>query len=430
VILGAGVAGLVSAKLVLEGGATSVAVVDSYGQPGGNHISIDIGAYTFDIGAIVFEPWSALFEYFPAARAVCVEVPFTPAKVTPAHTVCTYPFSVRDDVLRAGPLEMLRFGVSCLAGRLSVRRIETTRDYAVHWLGDRFFRRSGLANFIQRFHGMPAEDLDAAFAEKRMRWIARSASLSGVAARLSGRGPRPPHRNGLVRPPCGFRGLYASVQQSLEAGGAQFMLGVAITRIKRIGDVFEVTVGSQTIFARRIISTIPIERALVACGLPLAQRLPSLSLVSLFFIFKGERGFTSSILYNFGMTGRWKRVTMFSDSYGHRDGREYFTVEVNMATTDDNAIAEAGKDFVADVAAKGLFRGELRLEGVHCLQNAYPSYPRGSAVLVDSALAQLSSLGIEAAGRQGTFDYLPSAHVVAAAVALRLGGTPQPPPTR
>ena len=63
-----------------------------------------------------------------------------------------------------------------------------------------------------------------------------------------------------------------------------------------------------------VVSTIPIDHVRV-CGLQLTA-LPTVTLISLFFSFSGDRGFASSILYNFAHSGAWKRLTVYSDFYG------------------------------------------------------------------------------------------------------------------
>ena len=61
------------------------------------------------------------------------------------------------------------------------------------------------------------------------------------------------------------------------------------------------------------------------------------------------------------------------------DDREYFAVEV-ISNHVNGSDADAEADFRSHVAANGLFRGDLRLEGSQFLENAYPIY-RGRADL-------------------------------------------------
>ena len=58
-----------------------------------------------------------------------------------------------------------------------------------------------------------------------------------------------------------------------------------------------------------------------------------------------------------------------------------------------------------------MFRGDLKLEGSHVLTNAYPIYSKGAAQNAAQAIARLKSFGIESIGRQGGFNYQPTARV-------------------
>lgn len=159
----------------------------------------------------------------------------------------------------------------------------------------------------------------------------------------------------------------------------------------------------------RVISTIPINHAEEICGLK-SNHLATITLVSLFFSFSGKRGFNPSILYNFSHEGAWKRLTMYSDFYGRVNGREYFTAEV-IGNHVNFSAKTAESDFRRHIAANRLFDGDLRLEGCIVLENAYPIYSEGSSERAALATRALEAFGIESFGRQGGFDYQPTARV-------------------
>jgi hypothetical protein len=71
----------------------------------------------------------------------------------------------------------------------------------------------------------------------------------------------------------------------------------------------------------------------------------------------------------------------------------------------------AEQDFVAHVRANGLFDGDLKLEGSMLLENAYPIYSRRSGEYAARAIRALEAFGIQSFGRQGGFDYQPTARV-------------------
>ena len=92
---------------------------------------------------------------------------------------------------------------------------------------------------------------------------------------------------------------------------------------------------------------------------------------------------------------------MYSDFYGRVDGREYFGVEV-IADRLRASVEDAERDFRQHTSKNGLFDGELRLEGTHTLTNAYP---------IHREVAELREWGVESFGRQGGFQYQPTARV-------------------
>jgi hypothetical protein len=99
---------------------------------------------------------------------------------------------------------------------------------------------------------------------------------------------------------------------------------------------------------------------------------------------------------------------MYSDFYGLSEGREFFTAEV-IGHRVGSAVDAAEDDFRAHCGANRLFVGELRLEGSHTLENAYPIYTAGSGNRARAGVRALRSFGVESLGRQGGFQYQPTA---------------------
>jgi protoporphyrinogen oxidase len=160
----------------------------------------------------------------------------------------------------------------------------------------------------------------------------------------------------------------------------------------------------------RLVSTIPLHRAEALCGMSSEEELETITLLSLYFSFSGKRGFAQPILYNFSHEGGWKRITVYSDFYGRVDDREYFTAEV-IANHVGHSAELAEDDFRKHVSANGLFDGDLRLEGSQMLENAYPIYSNGAEQRAARAIRALKDFGIESFGRQGGFNYQPTARV-------------------
>ena len=415
IVVGAGVTGLVSASVLVRQGASRVLVVDEYAHVGGNHLDHTTKGYTFDVGSFIFQDDSPLLAHFPEMLSRYVPIQPSWAKLTPQGAITAYPFSFRADFIAAGPVEWLRMFASVVVARLFHRRPANARDFARYWIGARMLYRSGLENYMERFCGLPADRVDLGFAQQRMLWIAENASLRRLLRRTSGalrrRGvPPPPGNRQLARPPEGFRHLYAPVVNHLQGQGVTFLLDVASIRLSGLSGEFRLETDRGTFHARRVVSTIPIDHARELVGVPAKRRLPTVSLVTLFFSFAGRRGFGSSILYNFSHGGSWKRLTVYSDFYGEQHAREYFAVEV-IGGQVDNSAARAEEDFRDHVRQNSLFDGDLTLEGHHLLENAYPVYTERADLRAAEGIAVLRGVGVESFGRQGGFQYQPTARV-------------------
>lgn len=419
IILGAGISGLVSASVLLKQGCGRLLIVDEYSHVGGNHIDRSIGKYTFDIGSFIFQDDSPLLAHLPEILPLYVPIYPSWGRLNPQGIVTQYPISIRDDLIRAGPIEWLRIVSSVAFARLFRRRLANARDFAQFWIGARLLHRSGLENYMRRFYGVPAERIDIRFAEDRMLWIKEHAMISRVLRRLLERAAKPAGNTQLARPREGFGRLYQVTVERLEKSGVTFLLGEPLQNLQREGGEFSLETASHRITANRVVSTIPLERIRKLVGMTIGESLTTVTLVSLFFSFSGDRGFKQSILYNFSHVGAWKRLTMYSDFYGVSDGREYFTAEVN-ADHVDGSVEIAERDFRQHASQNGLFNGDLRLEGSHTVSNAYPVYTGDANAVATEAIAALRELGVESIGRQGGFDYQPTARVTAQKAELHL----------
>lgn len=410
VILGAGISGLVSASVLLEQGCRSIVIVDAYDHVGGNHIDAQIGNYTFDIGSLIFQDDSPLLKHFPELLPLYVHIDPTWGRLNAQGKVARYPISVMDDIILAGPVEWFRIFSSLIVSRVFRRKLSNAQDFAAYWIGRRLLHRSGLGKYMERFYGVPADQIDLKFAEQRMKWIKAHASLRHYIEHLRSHRSLPllPANKQLARPREGFDHLYAAARRTLEARGTRFRLGAPLHRIAKVDDAFVVEAGEARLAGRRLISTIPLPKALDLCGIAHDDDIASVTLISLYFSFAGERGFSQNILYNFSHDGAWKRLTVYSDFYGKADGREYFGLEVNADHVGDT-VETAEADFRRHMAANGLFVGDLRLEGSDRTAHAYPIYSDGARERAARAMQQLRDFGIESLGRQGAFDYQPTA---------------------
>jgi protoporphyrinogen oxidase len=424
IVLGAGISGLVSASILLKQGYQNVLVVDEYAHIGGNHIDRSIGEYTFDIGSFIFQDDSPLLAHLPELLSRYVPINPSWGRLNPQRMVTQYPISMKDDLIAAGPVELLRILSSVLFARMFRRRLRNARDFAQYWIGARLLHRTGLENYMERFYGLPAESIDISFAEKRMFWIKEHASLSSALRRWVMPAPKSAPNQQLARPREGFAHLYQGAAQRLERDGVVFLLGAKMQSLKKEDGEFFLEMGSRRVAANRVVSTIPLERIQNLCGLPFDEKLLTVTLISLFFSFSGNRGFKDSILYNFSHSGSWKRLTLYSDFYGKSGGREFFALEVN-ADHVSGSVETAEQEFRRHVSENGLFVGDLKLEGSHIVSNAYPVYTDKADERAAMAVAALRGFGIESFGRQGGFDYQPTARVSTLQVEAALGSSRQ-----
>jgi NAD(P)-binding Rossmann-like domain len=408
IILGAGISGLVSASVLLKQGYRNILVVDEYPHIGGNHIDRHIGDYTFDIGSLIFQDDSPLLAHLPEILPLYVPIKPSWGRLNPQGVVTQYPFSIKDDLIAAGPAEWILILSSVLYARIFHRRLRNARDFARYWIGARLLHRSGLGNYMKRFYGLPADKIDIKFAESRMLWIKNHAILRNHLHRWLKPSEHVSTNTQLARPREGFAYLYQGAARRLEESGVRFDLGTKLQNLKKSGEVFTLRTDRGCLNAKRVVSTIPLERVQSLCGISSDESLLTVMLISLFFSFAGKRGFDDPILYNFSHTGSWKRLTVYSDFYGRSDGREFFAVEVN-ADHVLGSVESAERDFRQHTAENGLFIGDLRLEGSHTLSNAYPVYTENADERAASAIAALRKLGIESFGRQGGFEYQPTA---------------------
>jgi protoporphyrinogen oxidase len=408
IVLGAGISGLVATSIMLQEGCRRILVADEYSHVGGNHIDATINGYTFDVGSLIFQDDSPLLRHFPEILPNYVPIKPTWGRLNPQGVVTSYPVSLKADVIDAGPVEWCRVLSSLLWSRLFHGRMRNAREFARYWLGARFLHRSGLSNYMERFYGSPPEKIDIRFAEKRMLGIKEQALLRTHVRRLLKPAVARPTNTQLARPRTGFAALYRPAVEGLQARGARFVLGARLRGLRKDGDKFALETGSGVFTARRVVSTIPLDNIRQLCGLGREEKLATVTLITLFYSFSGDRRFKQSVLYNFSYLGAWKRLTVYSDFYGRHADREYFAVEVNAQHVSGDA-AVADEDFQAHVAKNGLFQGNLRFEGSHALAHAYPIYVDNAQDNLAMTLAALRAFGIESIGRQGAFDYQPTA---------------------
>ncbi len=318
--------------------------------------------------------------------------------------------------------------LSLLRGRIVDREPKSAGSFARHYLGDRLFAQSGLRAYIQRLCGIPADEVEYRFAEKRMGWIARAVSPEAIASRLwpgaaKGAGP-----SALVRPREGFEALYDRVAARLTDRGVEIHLNSQLEKIDVLEEGFRVRTQKGLFAASRVISSLPLTVTAEACGIAAGKGIESLPLLSLYVSYAGDLGFPSEVLYNFSDVGSWKRLTVHSRIYGEVDGKHYLSVETPLALGPSDPAAEfaAFQDFMR---SHGLMQGDAELVGHDVTDFAYPTYAHGSIDASEALIERIEKTGVEMLGRQGRFDYIPTASRATQLVAERLSSSQGRAPT-
>ncbi len=413
IVLGAGVTGLTAGLHFSK--TLSVVLLDEYESPGGNHISRDFGPYSFDIGAIFFWTDSPLLKLFPGIGDQWAPVPYETARICPDGRVRRYPFELRDELISRGPVYMGTVFLDILFNRLFGKREASAASFARYYLGARLLRDSGLSCYLRRFYGLPIEAISFNFAKRRMVWIAQNGSIRHKLKKLA-KAVR--QRLGLesptveifpfARPRGGFSVMYGHALNQLKRAGVRETLGTKLISVEKTPTEFVVHTTNGAFRAPRLISTIPLARSGALFGLDVTDAPESSVLITLCCRFRGDRNFGALILFNFHNDGLWKRLTMHSDYYGAVEGWEYFSVEVTLreVTRTPKQLCE---DFRSSVTQAGLFKGDLELVGSFRTDFAYPVFDHSAEAKKAKIAGALTALGVETMGRQGDFDYIPSA---------------------
>jgi protoporphyrinogen oxidase len=411
-VLGGGIAGLGAAR-GLSARGHRIIVIDAETEIGGAHRSRVAGPYTFDVGSIFYEEDALLFRVFPGLRELCPRVIRVERRLSPEGVLREHPLDPRE--IQGWSLPRRTAALADLAWSRSARKRDGSAEaICLQKLGRHIYEGTGLRDYISRFnHSDPAQideefffrrmaSLDALGQPRRMLpvvWRGLIARGQGVAEGVALR----------VRPSEGFEALFDPVRRMLEASGVQFELGATIRRIRREGESYVVTTDRGEFRGCCVVSAIPLDtchRAVFGTD----SGLKSLDNLTLFVSAATISATFGNVVYNFHSKGRWKRATLYSRLYpGLGAGREFLSVEMTLpqGTQPDPEIAFA--DFAAHLAGLDLGVRDLRLEGHDVIRSAYPFHLAGEAGAAAPVLKALEEFGIVAVGRQGRFEYLPTA---------------------
>jgi protoporphyrinogen oxidase len=423
-VLGGGVAGVTVANVLAERGV-AVDLLEVSSRLGGLHHSVTIDGCCFDIGAFIFTPEHELLRSFPFLARHFRPAQPRYARITPQGNLDVYPMSIESYVREEGLLGAGLGVASLVAGRLRYRRKRDVREYAQYYMGRQIYRRSGLQRYVERLYGLQDTEVGLEFAAQRLRMLERytprellTQQLKQTWQRLR-RSPVPGNSRALVRPSQGFSYVYGLVHQQLERVGVEVRLNARLEAIRRLDSGFEVEVDGETRSYDRVISTIPIPTAQKLLGIEPWSGFETMRLYSLFY--RGKLRHDNAIQYNFTPRGQWKRITSFSKYYGQQNGRDWWTVEVTTRDNGPNPVELFQREFEDHARDIGVFEGEAEFLGATETENAYPVFRVGYSDQLVQERAKLAAAGIDAIGRQGSFEYLSS--LEAASRAKKFGNT-------
>jgi protoporphyrinogen oxidase len=418
-VLGGGIAGLTAADALSRAGH-AVTVVEATDTLGGAHRSFSAAGHLYDAGSIFYEDRAPLFDLAPGLRELCPPAAPVQRRLVPNGGLRHYPFDPRE-IAEWRPLTQALALGSMAVDRMARRRDGSLEAACSARIGRVLFGETGLRDYVQRFNHLPASEIHEEFFEKRMGFVERRTRTRAVlGAGLRAMRRRPVRRENKtilrLRPVGGFDMLFDRIAATLEARGVLILRNAPVGGIRREGEAFRVDLaggdGREGVLRGAIVSTIPLDtahRALTGEG----TGLVSLDLLTLFVTAEGLDPAAGNVLFNFHERGRWKRATVHSRLYGDADAAgDRMSVEVTLppgAAPDPEA---AFRDFADHVAETGLARS-VRMVGHAVTPGAYPAYGLDTPSRLDVARSTVEAAGIVAIGRQGRFEYLPTASGVA-----------------
>jgi protoporphyrinogen oxidase len=417
-ILGGGISGVTLANELSKSGRFEVHLIERLPALGGLQKSVELDGLSYDIGTFVLAGRHEIFASFPWLKDLCLMREFKPQAVRASGRLDRYPISFKGYVADFGYLRTLADLASILPAKVRHFGKKDLPAHIQYYLGRRLYVNSGLKHYIERLYQLEDGQIDIAFATQRLQYLrvfslralARAMIRRAVKKFLPGSSAPALDQATYVRPKQGFGALYHEIEKRLLSQGVKVFKGREIGEIRRAGNGFQIDGHPY----ERIISTIPVPTLAGYMGLPLQTAFECVDLVSLFYRFRGNPGFDSTVLFNYTSAARWKRLTVFSRYYGKAgNGDEYLSVECISAGPAPGDVAWLRRDFEDHVAALGLFRGDFTFQGSEVTHNAYPVFRASEMAKIARAKAEIEALGIALIGRQGAFEFLSSSQAAA-----------------
>jgi protoporphyrinogen oxidase len=421
-ILGGGIAGMVLAHELAATRRCKVDLIEKSTELGGLFRSVQMAGLAYDIGYFLFGEEHGLFRAFPELRQLFPRDAICEVVIRDGGFLDDYPITPGGYLRQFGISRTLLASASLIGARVRYRNDDTFPGWIRYYLGDVFYKDSGLNSYIERLHSAPDQFVGMEFAHQRLPIIAQHSSLRSIVRQvpqllkiLSPASPAGRRVHARVRPREGWPWVHNFIRSKLEDVGVSVLTGQLLRQLRKEPDGFRLCFPDHERVYHRVISTVPIPSLCEMLGIKLEGGFEYINLVSLFFRFRGSLGFSGSHLSNFTHKARWKRVVMFSQLYGTADGEHYFTVEITMREHEQPQPEELAAEFIEHVRSLGIFDGEFDFQGWTLTENAYPFLRAGDHQRIERGRALVERLGIECVGRQGTFRYLNSSKVASEA---------------
>jgi protoporphyrinogen oxidase len=431
-IIGAGPTGLSTAwRLARDNPRLEIHIFDRAAQPGGLHQSFQRLGHTFDTGLFLYSrgpgPMS-LPGLFPTLFAPVANL----RNGVLFHGRChAFPLPARA-ILGVMPigrrlLFLPHFLISRIVFRASLRRSGSLEDWLRSRLGGWAYEYSGLNQYMVKLLGMTADEVDLAFAEKRLQGLNDELSWRALFHRLfrpvrKALAPGAPHKptggqsTGKLYPARGGAGgITRHMADALAEQGVKFHLSCTVGEILRDGDCYTLNFGQGKLSVTQVVSTMPVQSLARICGLGTGEeRFVLRRLLMIYLVVARPRVLgDDSILYSFEPHHLWKRATNYSalrpvpasvaeSALGIEDTLPETATPLDIENYVENAIASLTDEYA-------LFRrNEIRLVETKILSGAYPVFRVGYREDLARLQAKIVETGILSAGVGGAFDNIDS----------------------
>ena len=412
-VIGGGISGVCTACELAKDPRLSVDVIERAPRLGGLHRSVRVDGSAFDIGYFIFNENHDMFVSFPFLKDHFTRVQLRQRTITPSGSVDTYPLTINTYARDHGWLGVLYAALDVAVCKLLYHRRKNVPAYAKYHMGRAVYRNSGIKHYLERLYGIPDQDVGIEFALQRLSYIQNYPIYRMLVQAMKRKRKPAEHTDCIyVKPIAGFDAAYALIQQYLESLGTTVYLNTEVDKVAQSQGRFTVTFNSELRSYDRVVSTIPIPSMLKLTGANTEVELETMNLVSLFY--KGTPRCDWTTLFNFTLSGSWKRITNHSALY-RLDGESYLIVEITTRHTSESHIEKLIEDFERHVFEHSVFHKPPSYLGKAVTEHAYPVFRHGDTEKVQGERAKLANLGIDGVGRQGNFEYVSSSTAAAGA---------------